>query len=169
MVVFYNNLNLSGLKTVNEPGDRAMALTALCVCMHMFVVVIDLSLPSIAVAINPSLKLDPATGLSTTSSTLQYAATKDDVNAVFACIATHESTNQETDLEPFPIHCEQATCVLLSLRLSCQVVAGLTYECQKCKMHPDRLPHKLLTHQIHHDSRKELGYLSFFLRFSVLD
>ncbi|GLD47290.1 CD166 antigen homolog [Lates japonicus] len=57
-----------------------------------------------AVVINPSLKLDPATGLSTTSSTLQYAATKDDVSAVFACIATHESTNQETDLEPFPIH-----------------------------------------------------------------
>ncbi|KAM8742740.1 CD166 antigen homolog A isoform 1-T2 [Acanthopagrus schlegelii] len=56
------------------------------------------------VVITHSMKLDPATGLSTTSSTLQYTATKEDVGAVFACLSTHELTNQETDLEPFPIH-----------------------------------------------------------------
>ncbi|XP_040007215.1 CD166 antigen homolog A isoform X1 [Xiphias gladius] len=57
-----------------------------------------------AVVITPSMMLDPATGLSTTSSILQYAATKEDVGAKFACMSTHELTNQEADLEPFPIH-----------------------------------------------------------------
>ncbi|XP_069021169.1 CD166 antigen homolog A isoform X2 [Embiotoca jacksoni] len=57
-----------------------------------------------AVLITPSLKLDPATGLSTTSSTLQYAATKDDFGAIFSCVSTHELTNQEAALEPFSIH-----------------------------------------------------------------
>ncbi|XP_029304210.1 CD166 antigen homolog A [Cottoperca gobio] len=57
-----------------------------------------------AVLITPSIKLDPATGLSTTSSTLQYAASKEDAVAVFACMSTHKLTNQETDLKPFPIH-----------------------------------------------------------------
>nr|XP_046266125.1 CD166 antigen homolog A [Scatophagus argus] len=57
-----------------------------------------------AVLITPSMKLDPATGLSTTSSTLQYAASKEDVDAIFACVATHELTNEETELKPFPIH-----------------------------------------------------------------
>ncbi|XP_034745065.1 CD166 antigen homolog A isoform X2 [Etheostoma cragini] len=57
-----------------------------------------------AVVITPSMKLDPATGLSTTSSTLQYAASKEDVAAVFACLSTHKLTNQETKLEPFPIY-----------------------------------------------------------------
>lgn len=71
-----------------------------------------LSIPSsAAVMITHSMKLDPATGLSTTSSTLQYAATKEDIGAVFACVSTHELTSpgQETDLEPFPIHCEWNT------------------------------------------------------------
>ncbi|XP_062262309.1 CD166 antigen homolog A [Platichthys flesus] len=54
--------------------------------------------------ITPSTKLDPATGLSTTSSILRYVATKQDVGAVFACMSTHEKTNQETVLEPIPIH-----------------------------------------------------------------
>lgn len=57
-----------------------------------------------AVVITPSMKLDPATGLSTTSSTLQYSATKEDVGAVFACVSSHELANQQVDLEPFPIH-----------------------------------------------------------------
>ncbi|XP_041807865.1 CD166 antigen homolog A [Chelmon rostratus] len=57
-----------------------------------------------AIVITPSMKVDPATGLSTTSSTLQYTATKEDIGAVFACSSTHELSNQETDLEPFPIH-----------------------------------------------------------------
>ncbi|XP_070773541.1 CD166 antigen homolog A [Enoplosus armatus] len=57
-----------------------------------------------AVVITPSLKLDPATTLSTTSSTLQYTATKEDVGAVFACVSTHELATQEAELEPFPVH-----------------------------------------------------------------
>ncbi|XP_074527550.1 CD166 antigen homolog A isoform X1 [Halichoeres trimaculatus] len=57
-----------------------------------------------AIVITPSMKLDPATGLSTTSSMLQYTATKEDVGAVFACVATHEKKDQETALEPFPVH-----------------------------------------------------------------
>lgn len=57
-----------------------------------------------AVMITPSMKLDPATGLSTTSSTLQYAATKEDIDAVFTCVSTHKLADQETDLEPFPVH-----------------------------------------------------------------
>lgn len=54
--------------------------------------------------ITPSLRLDPATGLSTTSSTLQYEATKEDIGAVFACVSTHKLANQETETEPFDVH-----------------------------------------------------------------
>lgn len=54
--------------------------------------------------ITPSLKLDPATGLSTTYSTLQYEATKEDIGAVFACVSTHKLDNQETETEPFDVH-----------------------------------------------------------------
>lgn len=57
-----------------------------------------------AVVITPSMKLDPATGLSTTSSMLQYTATKEDAGAVFVCVSTHEKTDQETALEPFTVH-----------------------------------------------------------------
>lgn len=57
-----------------------------------------------AVVITPSVKMDPATGLSTTSSTLMYAASKEDDTAVFTCVSTHELTSQNTDLEPFPVH-----------------------------------------------------------------
>ncbi|XP_034068852.1 LOW QUALITY PROTEIN: CD166 antigen homolog A [Gymnodraco acuticeps] len=56
------------------------------------------------VLITPSMKLDPASGLSTTSSTLQYAASKEDNVSVFSCMSTHQLTNQEAELEPFPIH-----------------------------------------------------------------
>lgn len=63
---------------------------------------------SAAIVITPSMKLDPATGLSTTSSTLQYAATKEDIGIrpVFACVSTHVLANKTTELGPFPIHCE---------------------------------------------------------------
>ncbi len=75
--------------------------------MFLCAFVIFLSIcSSAAIVITPSIKLDPATGLSTTSSTLQYIATKEDIGAVFVCMSTHEGTNQETDLETFPIHCE---------------------------------------------------------------
>lgn len=57
-----------------------------------------------AIVITPSMKVDPATGLSTTSSTLQYAATKEDSASVFSCMATHELSTKETVLDPFPIH-----------------------------------------------------------------
>ncbi|XP_058483412.1 CD166 antigen homolog A isoform X2 [Solea solea] len=57
-----------------------------------------------AVVITPSTRLDPATGLSTTSSMLQYVATKDDVGAVFSCVSEHELAVEQSDLEPFPIH-----------------------------------------------------------------
>uniref|UniRef100_A0A3Q3M1H9 CD166 antigen homolog A-like n=1 Tax=Mastacembelus armatus TaxID=205130 RepID=A0A3Q3M1H9_9TELE len=57
-----------------------------------------------AIVISSSMKLDPATGLSTTSSTLQYTATKTDAGTVFACMSTHELTNQETELNPLSVH-----------------------------------------------------------------
>ncbi|XP_039632795.1 CD166 antigen homolog A [Perca fluviatilis] len=57
-----------------------------------------------AVVISSSIKLDPATGLSTTSSSLQYAASKEDMAAVFVCVSTHKLTNQEKELGPFPIY-----------------------------------------------------------------
>lgn len=57
-----------------------------------------------AVVITPSLKVDPATGLSTTSSTLQYVATKEDNGAVFTCESTHELANTEADAGPFSVH-----------------------------------------------------------------
>ncbi|KAK5859301.1 hypothetical protein PBY51_003378 [Eleginops maclovinus] len=56
------------------------------------------------ILVTPSMKLDPATGLSTTSSTLQYAASKEDNVSVFSCMSTHMLANQEAELEPFPIH-----------------------------------------------------------------
>lgn len=61
-------------------------------------------LASVKAVIRPSLRLDPATGLSTTSSTLQYEATKEDIGAVFACVSTHKLDNQETETEPFDVH-----------------------------------------------------------------
>ncbi|XP_024921201.1 CD166 antigen homolog A isoform X2 [Cynoglossus semilaevis] len=57
-----------------------------------------------AVVITSSIKLDPATGLSTASSMLQYVATKDDAGAVFSCHSQHELKNETTTLEPIPIH-----------------------------------------------------------------
>lgn len=68
---------------------------------------------SAAMVITPSMKLDPATGLSTISSTLQYTATKEDIGAVFACVVSHELTNQEIKLEPFQVHCKWKTAPLL--------------------------------------------------------
>lgn len=83
-----------------------MLVTYICVCMLMLLSSSLYFPSSVVVVITHSMKLDPATGLSTTSSTLQYTATKEDVGAVFACLSTHELINQETDLEPFPVHCK---------------------------------------------------------------
>ncbi|XP_040037901.1 CD166 antigen homolog A isoform X2 [Gasterosteus aculeatus] len=57
-----------------------------------------------AIVITPSIKLDPATGLSTTASILQYAASKEDAVAVFTCVSKHQLSSQEAELEPFPVH-----------------------------------------------------------------
>ncbi|XP_030603025.1 CD166 antigen homolog [Archocentrus centrarchus] len=57
-----------------------------------------------SVVISSSLKLDPGTGLSTTSSTLQYAATKQDAGAVFACVSTHKLINNQSALGPSSVH-----------------------------------------------------------------
>ncbi|KAF7648480.1 hypothetical protein LDENG_00156200 [Lucifuga dentata] len=56
------------------------------------------------VVISPSMKMDPATGLSSTFSILQFTATKEDIGATFACVSTHELGNQETAPESFPVH-----------------------------------------------------------------
>ncbi|XP_034539505.1 CD166 antigen homolog [Notolabrus celidotus] len=84
-----------------------------------------------AVVITPSMKLDPATGLSTTSSTLQYAATKEDIGAVFACVSTHELGEQKTALEPFPVHYPSEK-VSLQILSKTPIVEGdnVTLKCQ---------------------------------------
>ncbi|XP_056253356.1 CD166 antigen homolog A isoform X1 [Seriola aureovittata] len=83
-----------------------------------------------AIVITPSMKLDPATGLSTTSSILQYAATKEDVGPIFACMSTHELINQEIELEPLPIYypSENVNLEILSKR---PIVEGgnVTFKC----------------------------------------
>ncbi|XP_075876198.1 CD166 antigen homolog isoform X2 [Nelusetta ayraudi] len=56
-----------------------------------------------AVVISNSTRIDPPTGLSTTSSTLQYTATKDDMGVVFTCVSTQGDTSEERELEPFPV------------------------------------------------------------------
>ncbi|KAK1882976.1 CD166 antigen like A [Dissostichus eleginoides] len=70
-------------------------------------------------------------GLSTTSSTLQYAASKEDNVSVFSCMSTHQLTNQEAELEPFPIHypSEKVSLQVLSKGL---IVEGdnVTLKCQ---------------------------------------
>lgn len=76
------------------------------VCSHMSSTNCEcVKLPP-GVSITPSVKLNPATGLSTSYSTLQYAATKEDAGAVFTCVSTYELVHNETQLEPLPVHCE---------------------------------------------------------------
>ncbi|XP_055370341.1 CD166 antigen homolog A isoform X2 [Betta splendens] len=59
-----------------------------------------------AILITSSMKVDPATGLSSSTSSLQYAATKKDVGLrpVFACVSTHVLYNHTAAVGPFPIH-----------------------------------------------------------------
>uniref|UniRef100_H3BXC9 Activated leukocyte cell adhesion molecule a n=1 Tax=Tetraodon nigroviridis TaxID=99883 RepID=H3BXC9_TETNG len=56
------------------------------------------------VIITSSIRVDPATGLSTSFSTLQYTATKEDAGAVFACGSRHALDNQERKLGPSTVH-----------------------------------------------------------------
>ncbi|TKS83852.1 CD166 antigen -like protein [Collichthys lucidus] len=83
-----------------------------------------------AVVIIPSLKVNPATGLSTTSSTLQYVATKEDADAVFVCVSTHELITEDAELEPFAIHYPSET-VSLQIMSKKPVVEGdnVTLKC----------------------------------------
>ncbi|KAM9729096.1 CD166 antigen homolog isoform 2-T3 [Menidia menidia] len=57
-----------------------------------------------AVVIAQSVKVDPATGLSTSTSTLQYSAAREDVDAVFRCVSTYGMSHQQAPLGPFPVH-----------------------------------------------------------------
>ncbi|XP_063059010.1 CD166 antigen homolog A isoform X2 [Engraulis encrasicolus] len=63
---------------------------------------LDTSDPSIT--ITSKVVKEPTTGLSTTSSLLQYTAGKEDVGAQFTCLAVHETGNLETTPEIFTIH-----------------------------------------------------------------
>uniref|UniRef100_A0A8C7PGY7 Ig-like domain-containing protein n=1 Tax=Oncorhynchus mykiss TaxID=8022 RepID=A0A8C7PGY7_ONCMY len=56
------------------------------------------------IIITPSVKMDPSTGLSTTTSGLQYTAVKSDVGAKFTCTAKHSLETQVSAPETFIIH-----------------------------------------------------------------
>lgn len=56
------------------------------------------------VVITTSTKVEPSTGLSTTSSILQYVASKGDAGAVFTCVSTHELDTDKTDVGPVSVH-----------------------------------------------------------------
>uniref|UniRef100_A0A8C7J922 Activated leukocyte cell adhesion molecule a n=1 Tax=Oncorhynchus kisutch TaxID=8019 RepID=A0A8C7J922_ONCKI len=56
------------------------------------------------IIITPSVKMDPSTGLSTTTSGLQYTAVKSDVGAKFTCTAKHSLETQVSAPETFVIH-----------------------------------------------------------------
>ncbi|KAG7257980.1 hypothetical protein CRUP_033703, partial [Coryphaenoides rupestris] len=57
-----------------------------------------------AVVISPSVKMEPATKLSTSFSTLQYTATMEDTGATFACSAAHPLGSLVSTPEVFPVH-----------------------------------------------------------------
>uniref|UniRef100_A0A4W5Q4Q6 Activated leukocyte cell adhesion molecule a n=1 Tax=Hucho hucho TaxID=62062 RepID=A0A4W5Q4Q6_9TELE len=61
------------------------------------------------IIITPSVKMDPSTGLSTTTSGLQYTAVKSDVGAKFTCTAKHNLETLVSAPETFIIHCEWTT------------------------------------------------------------
>ncbi|KAK6316572.1 hypothetical protein J4Q44_G00119720 [Coregonus suidteri] len=56
------------------------------------------------IIITPSVKVDPSTGLSTTTSGLQYTAVKSDMEAKFTCTAKHSLETQMSAPEIFTIH-----------------------------------------------------------------
>lgn len=80
-------------------------------CLLFFCLFVDSAAPlsPAAVIITSSIRVDPATLLSTSTSILQYTASKDDIGAVFACVSTHELDGQEKKLDPFPVHCKWNT------------------------------------------------------------
>lgn len=56
------------------------------------------------VVITSSTKLEPSSGLSTTSSVLMYTSSRDDSGAVFSCVSTHALETNHTDLRPLEVH-----------------------------------------------------------------
>lgn len=56
------------------------------------------------IIITPTVTKDPVTGLSSTSSSLQYTANKDDMGSQFTCSSKHEMGDQVSSSEIFPIH-----------------------------------------------------------------
>ncbi|CAL8305273.1 unnamed protein product [Gadus morhua 'NCC'] len=84
-----------------------------------------------AVVISSSVKMEPATRLSTTFSTLQYTATKQDADAAFACSAAHPLGAQVSAPEMFPIHYPTENLSLQVLSMG-PIVEGenVTLKCQ---------------------------------------
>lgn len=61
-----------------------------------------------AIIIKSTVTKDPATHLSSTSSSLQYTASKEDMASQFTCMAKHVlGPDQVSSAEIFPIHCKQ--------------------------------------------------------------
>lgn len=58
------------------------------------------------ISIQASVQVDPVTGLSTTSSVLEYSAKKEDTNAKFTCISQHKGLTSSP--VSFNITCESA-------------------------------------------------------------
>lgn len=56
------------------------------------------------VMITTSTKVEPSTGLSTTSSILSYVASKGDAGSVFSCVSTHEHDSDRADVGPISVH-----------------------------------------------------------------
>lgn len=56
------------------------------------------------VVITSSTKVEPSSGLSTTSSILQYVSSRSDSGAVFTCVSSHELEQNETQVGPFSVH-----------------------------------------------------------------
>ncbi|XP_073730414.1 CD166 antigen homolog A isoform X2 [Misgurnus anguillicaudatus] len=56
------------------------------------------------IIITPTVTKDPVTGLSSTSSSLQYTANKDDMRSQFTCSSKHVMGDQVSSPETFPIH-----------------------------------------------------------------
>lgn len=56
------------------------------------------------IIITPTVTKDLVTGLSSTSSSLQYTANKDDMGSQFTCSSKHEMGDQVSSSEIFPIH-----------------------------------------------------------------
>lgn len=91
---------------------NALSLQCCNILSHLDIFTVPPS--SAAVLISSSTRVDPPTGLSTTSSTLQYTATKDDIGAVFTCVSTQGENSEERELKQFPVYCKWDLVVSIS-------------------------------------------------------